>query len=280
MINLNVNRIQAIRDDIARGDGLIEFDAEVLIIGGGGNGNAGGSLGNAGGGAGALISGSWIVPPKTTFDVTVGAGGGGGDTKLVLTSTSADVFVAPGGGNAGNTPQNGGSGGGGGLTSGSAIPATIPARAELTIEPTGFDGGRSFIATGGGGGGGGILGKGQDRTSNVSGGAGGAGIAIINTFVNGLVAGVTTFAYGGDGKSSVATGNGASAPANSGAGGDGGGVNGVDVGGSGGSGLFAIKYEGLPKASGGTITTAGGYTTHVFTGSAQFITTGKSNNNP
>jgi hypothetical protein len=283
MLNLNVNRIEALKDKIQRGDGLVEFDAEVIVIGGGGSGAA--SSYQGGGGAGGFISASWIVPPKSTFDITIGSGSvpsasTSTDTTVVLASTSETYFNAKAGGGGGFAGQNGGSGGGGGLTSGSSVPSTIDSRAELAITPTGNDGGITTIAIAGGAGGGGVLSKGLDRSSGVSGGQGGDGILITNTFVNGLVDGVTEFAFGGNGASPTASGNGASAPANSGGGGNGGGVDPGDVGGSGGSGLFAIKYAGLPKASGGTITQSGGYTTHVFTGSAQFITTGKSNNNP
>ena len=100
MINLNTNRIQSVRDDRERGTGYIEFTSEVLVIGGGGAAGGGGYY--PGGGAGGFISASWIVPPKSTFDVTIGRGGIGGtaagDTTVVLTSTTETYFDAKGGG--------------------------------------------------------------------------------------------------------------------------------------------------------------------------------------
>lgn len=275
MINLNVNRIEAIRDDIVRGDGLIEFDVEILAIGGGGAGSNSSGMGG-GGGAGGFISASWIAPPKTTFDVQIGSGSQ--DTLITLASDSSVVFRADAGGDAisGGDGENGGSGGAGGGgpedTGGLSVTPTIPGRAILAYN-TGSDGGRGTLVNNTGGGGGGVNGNGADATPAVP-GAGGGHINITDTFVNGLVSGVTQMAGGGNG---VLTGAGPATPypANSGHGGDGGSSNT-----QGSSGLFAIKYEGLPKASGGTITQSGGFTTHVFTGSAQLITTGKSNNNP
>lgn len=273
MINLNVNRVEAIRDDIERGDGLIEFDVEILAIGGGG---AGGTVSfYGGGGAGGFISASWIAPPKTTFDVQIGSGSQ--DTLITLASDSSVVFRANAGGDGqdgdGENGGSGGAGGGGaGDTGGLSVSPTIPNRATLAYA-TGSDGGRGNNAANNGGGGGGVNSAGADATPG-SPGAGGAWIPITDTFVNGLVSGVTILAGGGDGATNTA---GPALPyaANSGHGGDGGSSNT-----QGSSGLFAIKYEGLPKATGGTITQSGGYTTHVFTGSAQLITTGKSNNNP
>lgn len=284
MINLNINKIQAIRNNIERGDGLNPFVVQILAIGGGGNGEYG--TGAAGGGAGAFISSSWLIPAETTFDIEIGNPGSGSlnsATKLILTSTSDELFVAPGGGNA--VGQDGGSGGGGATggptTGGGTVEVTIPYGAILALEPTGYAGGNitgGNPGTTGGAGGGGVLGVGSDRFDNTAGVAGGPGINIANTIVNGLVSGITTLAFGGEGRCATC-GGGNSAPANSGGGGQGNG-GGAGSGGIGGSGLFAIKYAGLPKATGGTITQSGGYTTHVFTTSGQLTTTGKTNNNP
>lgn len=273
MINLNVNRVEAIRDDIERGDGLIEFDIEVLAIGGGG---AGGSVSfYGGGGAGSFVSASWIIPPKTTFDVQIGSGSQ--DTILSLSSDSSVVFRADAGGDSfqgdGFDGGSGGAGGGGVTDNGGfSVSPTIPNRATLAYA-TGSDGGRGTSIDNTGGGGGGVNGNGADA-SPATPGNGGGHINITDTFVNGLVTGVTQLAGGGNGKLTSA-GAATPYPANSGHGGDGGSSNT-----QGASGLFAIKYSGLPKATGGTITQSGGFTTHVFTGSAQLITTGKSNNNP
>jgi hypothetical protein len=41
--------------------------------------------------------------------------------------------------------------------------------------------------------------------------------------------------------------------------------------GNGGSGIVIVRYVGPQRATGGTITTAGGYTVHVFTGSGSLV---------
>ena len=41
-------------------------------------------------------------------------------------------------------------------------------------------------------------------------------------------------------------------------------------GGAGGSGIVIVRYLGAQRATGGTITTAGGYTIHEFTTSGTF----------
>jgi hypothetical protein len=42
-------------------------------------------------------------------------------------------------------------------------------------------------------------------------------------------------------------------------------------GGNGGSGVVIIRYIGLQRASGGTVSTAGGYTIHTFNSSGTFV---------
>lgn len=284
MINLNVNRIEAIRPTIERGTGLIEFPVQVLTIGGGGKGD--GSTYPGGGGGGGFISASWFLPPVTTFDIQIGSGSQ--DTIMSYASDSSVVFNAKAGGDAlQGEGEDGGSGGAGGnAVGGFTDPCIIPFRAELGFitaslngndYTTGSIGGNSIAVVGGGAGGGGLRQEGFDRTSGTGIIQGGAGIAFKDTFVQGLVPGLsdeTQLSSGGDG---VATPAGAATPklANSGQGGDGGSSN-TD----GGSGLFAVTYEGLPKATGGTITQADGYTTHVFTSSAQLVVSGRSNNLP
>ena len=60
---------------------------------------------------------------------------------------------------------------------------------------------------------------------------------------------------------------------NTGGGGGGGGYTGSwQQGGSGGSGIVIIRYSGTQKATGGTITSSGGYTIHTFTSSNTFTT--------
>jgi hypothetical protein len=55
-------------------------------------------------------------------------------------------------------------------------------------------------------------------------------------------------------------------------GGGGGGSGGTPLSsGSGGKGIVVIRYSGSQAATGGTITTAPGYTIHTFTGDGTFI---------
>jgi len=282
MINLNVNRIEAIRPTIERGTGLIEFPVQVLAIGGGGKGT--GSTFPGGGGAGGFISASWFLPPVTTFDIQIGSGSQ--DTLMSYESDSSVVFNAKAGGDAlqGQGEAGGSGGASGGTDGGLTDPCIIPFRAELgfiTASLNGNDyttgsvgGGNS---TGGGAGGGGLRQEGFDQVGGTPVSKGGAGIAFKDTFVQGLVPGLsdeTQLSSGGDGFPTPA-GPAIAKLANSGQGGDGGSSN-TD----GGSGLFAVTYEGLPKATGGTITQADGYTTHVFTSSAQLVVSGRSNNLP
>jgi hypothetical protein len=62
-------------------------------------------------------------------------------------------------------------------------------------------------------------------------------------------------------------GSSANGVVNTGAGG-GGGRSGA--GGSGGSGIVVVRYAGSQRGTGGTVTTSGGYTVHVFTTSGTF----------
>jgi len=57
---------------------------------------------------------------------------------------------------------------------------------------------------------------------------------------------------------------------NTGNGGDGAGTSPT---GSGGSGIVVIRYTGAQRATGGTITSSGGYTVHTFTTSGTFTAT-------
>jgi hypothetical protein len=66
---------------------------------------------------------------------------------------------------------------------------------------------------------------------------------------------------------SVYGGSSANGVVNTGAGG-GGGRSGA--GGSGGSGIVVVRYAGSQRGTGGTVTTSGGYTVHVFTTSGTF----------
>lgn len=164
-----------------------------------------------------------------------------------------------------------GSGGGGGASSGGTTNGGTGSQ--------GYSGGGngSFLGApypGGGGGGG----AGANATSSSVAGIGGAG------YVSSLSGSSQTYAGGGGGATwasgtpgsggsggggnGVDGGNGQNAAANTGGGG--GGANNTFIGGSGGSGIVIIRYAGAPCATGGTITSAGGYTVHTFTSSGTF----------
>jgi hypothetical protein len=132
------------------------------------------------------------------------------------------------------------------------------------------------------------------NSTGSAGGAGGIGLS------NSLSGAATTYAAGGGGGGFYYTGAnsiynpngpagdasagaggysgaGAAAPANRGGGGGGGGQYVDDSGytdangGLGGSGVVVIRYAtGTMTATGGTITTSGGYTIHTFTSSGTF----------
>jgi hypothetical protein len=76
---------------------------------------------------------------------------------------------------------------------------------------------------------------------------------------------------GGNGGGGSGGSGGAAGTANRGGGG-GGGNGGTPVydGGNGGSGIVIISYLGAQRGTGGTITSAGGYTIHTFTSSGTY----------
>ena len=59
---------------------------------------------------------------------------------------------------------------------------------------------------------------------------------------------------------------------NTGGGGGGTGAGNSPAGGSGGSGIVVISYAGTQRATGGTVTSSGGYTIHTYTSIGSFIT--------
>jgi hypothetical protein len=268
---------------------------EVLVVAGGGGGgfNAG-----AGGGAGGLIyRDSYTVSPGTAYTVTVGAGGSGRTSDVDSTSNAGNsVFndltaIAGGAGCNSNgsgpgqqPPTSGGSGGG-------AATSSTPGSGT---SGQGFAGGAGngqdgALRAGGGGGGAGEVG--QATVSSTNGGNGGTGKYLSQFTNNGSPSG--WFAGGGGGSSHYpgvtpqggngGGGNGGfpnypsagtagvAGTANTGGGG-GAGAGGGYPGGAGGSGIVIVRYPGSQKATGGTVTFAGGYTLHTFTsvGSSSF----------
>ena len=243
---------------------------EVLVVAGGGGGGVGG------GGAGGLIYNSaFPVSVGTTYSVTVGAGGaastfwGGNGSSGSNSAFSSLTATGGGAGNHASPSPSGGSGGGGGYLS--------PGGAGTAGQ--GFAGGAGLGAPNyPGGGGGGAGAAGADAVSTSVAGAGGVGfrydISGTPTYYAGGGGGSTqgggTGAAGGLGGGGAGGGNvnGTAGTANTGGGGGGG----TNFGGAGGSGIVIVRYPGSQKASGGTITSVGGYTIHTFTsvGSSSF----------
>lgn len=255
----------------------LPFEVELLVVGGGGGGGVGylttdgqGSTWvynmTGGGGAGGMVTGSFETTIRNSYTITVGNGGAGSKTTPASGQNSSFIgsglsVTAYGGGAGGYSSNgaNGGSGGGGyysGYDGGSATIGSFPSgfsgfgnvggNARRCDGPPTTSGGRA----GGGGG---------------AGGAGSANNTICQTISgNGLswIDGVEYARGGGN--------NGSSNLGNNGWGGDS--VIGFtpSSGVKGASGIVKLRYRGLQKATGGTITQSDGYTYHTFTSSDTF----------
>ncbi|MBI5003547.1 hypothetical protein HZC00_00420 [Candidatus Kaiserbacteria bacterium] len=266
------------------------FAVEYLVVAGGGGGGYGAG---GGGGAGGMLTGAYSVTGGSTYTVTVGAGGNGQDSSGAATGLAGgnsvfDIITAIGGGNGAdgfNTNTIGGSGGGGnnGHISGAAGTAGQGSTGGDGRMGSGGAGSGDGFNTGGGGGASVV---GGDSTSSASGdgGAGTAssisGSAIV--YAGGGGGGLDSFRVttgnggaGGSGGGGAGGGNtttaGTSGTANTGGGGGGASNTGTSSGGNGGSGIVIIRYPtGTVSATGGTVTTSGGYTIHTFTSSGTF----------
>ena len=260
---------------IVVGDQTNMYSVDYLVIAGGGSGSAAGGVGGGGGGAGGYLAASTGLTIGQTYTITIGGGGPGGNNTNANGNPSAISTVATavgGGSGSGDStlpgPNNGGSGGGGGSSN-------TPGPGSGTAGQ-GYAGGNSpdVWQGGGGGGAGGVGGSsaGADGLNWLSlgvtrAGGGGAGR---NTWQGGGSAGVG--GAGGGGAGGYRTGvssevNGGDGTANTGSGGGGGGRG---IGGSGGSGIVIIRYQGTQRGTGGTVTSAGGYTYHTFTTSGSY----------
>ena len=272
------------------------YSIEYLSVAGGGGGGTGGSQDSGGGGgAGGVISGTVTgILQGTTIAITIGGGaagftsGGqngnpGANTTITATGYTFATALKGGYGVGESGNRNGGSGwgsgGGAGGWSGTKGTGT---------PGQGYDGGATGLAGGGSSGGGG--GAGGEGTHN-----GGIGTVAYSgwgsvTTTGHNVGGTYYFGGGGggagDARNASYGGTGGSggggaggwngAPVNglANTGGGGGGGTGSSYGpqtsGAGGSGIVILRYQGSQKGTGGTITTAGGYTYHVFTGSGAY----------
>lgn len=122
----------------------------------------------------------------------------------------------------------------------------------------------------GGGGGGGSY----SLSTGGYGGNGGGGGGSVGTAPGG--AGLNAGSPGGGGSPNTWTNTpGGDGGTNTGGGGGGGGhYNSNNKGGNGGSGIVVIRYPGAQRASGGTVTSANGFTIHRFTTTGSFTYTG------
>ena len=271
---------------------------EVLVVAGGGSGGGqGANDGSGGGGAGGLIYNSnYSVAIGTPISVMVGKGGTAVTFQTLGNNGDNSTFgtlTAIGGGGGGSevigvrSGKNGGSGGGAGGY-------TMAATGGIATSGQGNNGGANVVSAypnygGGGGGGAGSVGVGGTNQADAIIGhvSGGNGLYYGDKFgnaygVNGWFAGGggNGGGYGGQGgiggsggggqggHSVIGQALGTSGITNTGGGGGGAGgriVGGTANSGTGGSGIVLIRYPGIQKANGGTVTTLGGYTIHAFT---------------
>ena len=246
---------------------------DYLIVAGGGGGGSGSS---GGGGGGGLLQGTAVTAPAIgSYSVVVGTGGAGGTSGgsgVNGGNSSFNSLTAIGGGAGGGVTQNGSNGGSGGGRGQAASTAGSGTSGQ------GNDGGGSG---GNGTGGGGAGAVGGNSSGSV---AGNGGSALSSSISGSAVSYAGGGGAGGNASDSVPAGTGASGAgsgsqdessggagtANRGGGGGGGGNSSDDStkgpGGAGGSGVVIIRYlTGTITATGGTITTNGGYTIHTFT---------------
>jgi hypothetical protein len=244
---------------------------EVLVVAGGGSGGTSspGNGGGGGGGAGGVIYNSaYQLNNSAAITVTVGAGGAGQTSDISQGNNGSnsvfDSLTAVGGGGGGSaaggttTGRNGGSGGGAGY-----VGYYDNFNSGTGTVGQGFRGGYVLANNnaGGGGGAGDVGGNTFDSRPAPgypagNGGLGGAGVYY-------SISGTSTLYSNG--------GNGGSNAANTIVSGSG--TNGTYAAGdtnTAASGIVIIRYSGPQAATGGTVVSANGYTTHTFTTSGTF----------
>jgi len=271
---------------------------EVLVVAGGGGGGTGSYNGGGGGGGGGFREATaFSITPGSAITVIVGDGGSinsNGGSSVFSTITSAGGGAGGGFNGASLVGSNGGSGGGGGAPAGTGISFGGTGNTPSTSPPQGNSGGAGehisgiHAAFGGGGGAGGIggdfvltPGSGIRRSDGGFGGAGSSssisGTSV--TYAGGGGGGGHTNQGGIGGIGGVGGGGSGSGPSNAVAGtpntGGGGGGQGHSSGAAaaGGSGIVIVRYPGSQRATGGTVTSVGGYTIHTFTTSGTFTPT-------
>jgi hypothetical protein len=255
---------------------------DLLVVGAGGAAGYGTIAGHGGGAGGTIYSSFGLT--SGTYSVFVGAGGVGSDPNGAPGSSS--YF-------AGFLSQ----GGRGGDAFSTSNTRAASSGVSITSNTT-YIGGLSYYLSSGsqlwmGGGGAGINQNGQDAVSPTGTGRGvgnkpgnGGSGSYIAAFA--AIGGSPAGWFGGGGAGGYHSQFGADQPTASvggpggggnysqagaaNTGGGGGGYNYAQAGGTGGSGIVAVRYIGLPAATGGEITQSAGYTYHVFrqTGSSTF----------
>jgi hypothetical protein len=267
-------------------DAANSYAVEYLICAGGGGG---GSDNSGGGGGGGVITGTTFVQ-NGSYDIVVGAGGAGapgGNIDSQTNGGNSSAFInwgqtALGGGfgangNSAHRPAGSGGSGGGGEGENSSREA-----GGAGTFGQGFAGGNALTGSGYGGGGGGAGGVGNNSVAGLAGNGGQGLLSAINGTAryygsggggSGIGDGGTGGSFSGFGIGNGNTGVGAGTNGETNSGGGGGGGTGTsDAGGNGGSGIVIIRYLGSARATGGSITSSGGYTIHTFTSSGQFNT--------
>lgn len=243
----------------------VTASVEYLVVGGGAGGGAGqngvgGQPNGGGGGGGGIINGSLTMTPGTdTSAVTVGAGGAsGGSSGGTGSAGSPSQFVFSGNS---TTYQAGGAPGGVGRAGGASG------------SPQSNSGGGSY-GTYGGAGGGGAAGNGIASSGshgfNVTFGGPGLYFANFSQFgYNGYFSAGGSGAYTGRSPTGGDAGSYGFASATDfgvgGGAGTGGQASGAGIG-----GCVIFRYSGSAVFTGGTISTTGGYTYHVFSSSGTF----------
>lgn len=257
---------------------------EALVVAGGAGG---GSAHGGGGGAGGYIALSSTVKVGDSFSVIVGGGGAGGASggynkgSSGGNSTFSTTTTLGGGGGGAYSPSSGIGPGVSGGSGGGAGGQPYGAAAGAGTSGQGNSGGITGTASGanGGGGGGGANAAGSAGTTQHGGGGGAGKQWLDGNFYGGggggggysLNGGTGGYGGAGGGGNGGMTSNTPGLPATANTGGGGGGANDYQPGGgNGGSGIVIVRYQGVQRGSGGTVSSAGGYTYHRFTSSGTF----------
>jgi hypothetical protein len=278
------------------------YSVEYLVVAGGGGGGNSASYGGSsaqvcgGGGAGGYLASTATV--SGAYTITVGSGGASITTAAGTDSSFGAVATSTGGGRGASYTvgsSTGGSGGGGGIYAGNTGSAGTSGQGYAGRNASsniGCCGGGYY-----GGGGGGASGQGpgyppgfniytrggdglqwSNGTYYAGGGQGGAagdnGYVYYTQYAPAALGGGAKGSWNMNGTSPYYA---TSATVNTGGGGGGAAYTYVGFGGNdnipgtnGASGIVIIRYAGAQRGTGGTVTSAGGYTYHTFTSSGTF----------